>query len=95
MSNYGWIIDWGNPNIGLEDEKDTVGPRDISPQLEAQLNNNEGEAFQLYDDDDELYYYGRIVGDYEGFEPLDDWGTPNAGCSYIKYKDDTGNWVMF
>lgn len=28
--------------------------------------------------------------DYQGFEPLDDYGTPNAGC--VKMKLD-GEWL--
>ena len=40
--------------------------------------------FSMYDDDDECYYEGMIYGDYDGLEPLDDFGMPNAGCTYIK-----------
>jgi len=46
--------------------------------------------FKLYDDDLELYYTGYIYGEYEGFEPLDDFGTPNAGAVRIKLD---GRWV--
>jgi len=31
----------------------------------------------------------------EGFEPLDDFGTPAAGCTSIKYKNPkTGAWEI-
>ena len=40
--------------------------------------------FTMYDDDDNCYYQGMIYGNYDGFEPLDDFGMPNAGCTYIK-----------
>ena len=40
--------------------------------------------FSLYDDDDTCYYEGVLYGDYEGFEPLDDFGMGWAGCTYIK-----------
>jgi hypothetical protein len=46
--------------------------------------------FSLYDDDDECYYEGMLYGDYEGFEPLDDFGTPNAGCVKMKLN---GEWL--
>jgi hypothetical protein len=47
----------------------------------------------MLDDDGIVYYYGKIVGDgCEGFEPLRDFGTPNAGCTSIQYKDDDGLW---
>lgn len=35
-------------------------------------------------------YYGLIVGG-EGFEPLDCFGMPNAGCTIIQYWEDDGN----
>lgn len=46
-----------------------------------------GQRFRLLDDDGEIYYYGRAVldDDDDGFEPLDDFGTPNAGCTSIQY----------
>jgi hypothetical protein len=40
--------------------------------------------FRLFDDDDILYYEGYSVDD-SSFDPLDDFGTPNAGATYIKY----------
>ena len=42
----------------------------------------------MYDDDDNCYYEGMIYGDYYGFEPLDDYGMPNAGCTYIKINGE-------
>ena len=29
----------------------------------------------------------------EGFEPLDQFGTPNAGCTEIRYLEKGGKWV--
>lgn len=86
-SKYGWII-----TRDILDGKNVkiVGPNNISPELHSQLNRGEGEEFQLYDDDRELYYEGRIVGDYDGFEPLDDYGEPNAGCTSVKLG---GKWL--
>ena len=36
--------------------------------------------FRLIDDDGEVYCRGFIYGDYEGFEPLDDFGR-SLGCT--------------
>lgn len=48
--------------------------------------------FRMYDDDGILYYEGRADED-TSFEPLDDFGMPNAGCTYIKYwNDDEQKW---
>jgi hypothetical protein len=46
----------------------------------------------MFDDDNILYYEGRILGNYRGFEPLDDYGMPNAGCTKIKYRQGR-SWV--
>jgi hypothetical protein len=89
MSSYAWIIDWGNPNIDLQEEVGIKGPRGITPDQEEKLKAGEGEKFKMYDDDGIKYYEGRIIGerDYDaGFEPLDDFGMPNAGCTDIHYK---------
>jgi hypothetical protein len=53
-----------------------------------------GRAFAMYDDDGELYYRGRIwtaaePGTEADFGPLDDFGTPNAGCTEIRYGGKT------
>ncbi len=47
------------------------------------------DLFCLYDDDGELYYAGRMLESPEtqGFEPLDDFGMPNAGCTLIKIQN--------
>jgi hypothetical protein len=42
----------------------------------------------MKDDDGITYYEGEIYGDYDGFEPLDDFGTPNAGAVSIWYKGE-------
>jgi hypothetical protein len=44
----------------------------------------------MYDDDSELYYAGKIWGDFDGFEPLDDFGMPNGGCTQISLRDADG-----
>ncbi len=46
--------------------------------------------FRMYDDDGELYYEG-LSSVKDVFQPLDDFGTPNAGCTEIKYLTD-GKW---
>ena len=44
------------------------------------------EHFKMYDDDGELYYSGYSKPDAD-FDPLDDFGMPNAGCTEIKYRN--------
>lgn len=95
-SKYGWVITKDNltkedqkVGIDLPSDKGISGPRN-STYTEAECRK--GAKFRMLDDDGEIYYYGYIVGDYSGFEPLDDFGTPNAGCTEIQYKDAQGEW---
>lgn len=45
--------------------------------------------FRMLDDDGEVYYTGYTDDNQteEAFAPLDDYGTPNAGCTSIEYYD--------
>jgi hypothetical protein len=65
--------------------KGVMGPRDASREV-----TDNPARFSMYDDDGHCYYEGVIYGEYEGYEPLDDFGTPNAGCVAIKIN---GEWV--
>jgi hypothetical protein len=60
-------------------EAGVEGPRNLDDTLKTNPA-----TFSLYDDDDICYYEGMLYGEYEGFEPLDDYGMPNAGCTYMK-----------
>lgn len=85
MSTYAWIITFDH----LEDEAtDIAGPFDATDEQVAALKAGEGTAFRMYDDDGELYYSGRFMGDpteEAAFAPLEDYGTPAAGCTEIRY----------
>lgn len=88
---YGWKITKNK----IDDGNNLFsGPRNISYDSLKALRDGQGEKFRLIDDDGEIYFYGRIVGDYNGFEPLDDLGTA-YGCTVIEYKNkETGIWEM-
>lgn len=81
-STYNWTIT--RDYIGSGAETGLTGPFNKSRHTE-----NETE-FRMYDDDGELYYAGKIRGDFDGFEPLDDFGMPNAGCTEIRLRDPDG-----
>lgn len=83
---YTWIIT--HQYIGEPEEVGIVGP------MQATFSKNEilkGKAFKMKDADGELVYRGRIIGSYNGFEPLDDFGAPNAGATEIWYFEK-GKW---
>lgn len=98
--SYAWIIDTDHqpdrtaPPGTNSNAKGVSGPRDSTFLLLSDLELGQGERFRLYDDDGELYYSGRIVGVYDGFEPLDDFGAPNAGATEIRYQDTSGRWEL-
>jgi len=92
---------------GERSERGTTGPANIDPAIEKHIQDKlEGKEnrnanyglktpiakFRMSDADGEIYYVGYIAGEYEGSEPLDDFGTPNAGAIYIQYLDKNGQW---
>ena len=87
--NYHWMID--RAYGACADEKLPIhGPRDCDVD---EAFGPTAERFIMKDDDGNLYYGGLIQGaDYQGFEPLDDYGQPNAGATEIHYITADGNW---
>lgn len=90
---YGWIIT--KDYLEGDDETNAVGilgPRDISDEVEAALKAGAGVTFDLFDDDGEHYYQGRLysaagaqdAGDFAEC-PLDDFGAGYAGCTAVTY----------
>lgn len=76
------------------DSIEVIGPRNCKLNKEELLKGN---IFQMFDDDDNLYYEGFFVGDKyseEAFMPLDCFGLAHAGCTYIKYKNDKDEWFI-
>lgn len=73
---------------------EVFGPSDISDEMQLELKtglagSNQGHkrySFKCYDDDGNNYYEGFITGEFEGYEPLRDYATPNAGAVLIRYN---------
>ena len=72
-----------------------VGPRGATLTHDEIVNHADAVKFKMFDDDRNLYYEGvMVVEDYgseEMFFPLDNFGTPNAGCTELQYLED-GSW---
>lgn len=94
--DYAWVITrdhladmFGDP--AEQREEGVSGPSAAPDDLLARVKAGEGHEFKMYDDDGELYYTGRLLtaGDMGAEEhcagPLDDFGTPNAGCTRIRW----------
>lgn len=92
---YGWFIyesfiEGKGDQFGKSTAVEVVGPCGCSDENEASLRSGKGTEFELYDDDENLYYKGRLIGDWDGLEPCDDYGMPNAGAVHTKID---GEWV--
>lgn len=48
--------------------------------------------FRLYDDDGILYYEGEMNEHCDGFDPLDEFGMPNAGCTEVRVLTPGKGW---
>ncbi len=70
MKKYYWEITYDHINRGEPDLAE-VGRSGGDPKLKGK-NGDKGHTFSLYVDDDELYFRGRIWGDFDGFEPQAD-----------------------
>lgn len=83
---YGWRIteDFTETDKG---DAGVCGPHNITDDILAELRSGKGTAFRLYDDDGGKSYAGRIIGEFSGEEPLDDFGTGWAGCTEVKYPE--------
>jgi hypothetical protein len=60
------------------------GPSDTELSGSEVRRHPDRKRFRMLDDDGEVYYQGFLVGG-DGFEPLDDYGRPNAGCTEIQF----------
>lgn len=82
-------------HIADSDERPNVGV--FGPSSYIGTENTifaKGRHFRMYDDDGELYYEGYFYPhneDSDEFEPLSCFGTPNAGCTEIRYRNPKTN----
>jgi hypothetical protein len=86
-AGYLWVITrdaLAEEHLEDRNETGTTGPHNLGINTMVQ-RPVKGEHFRMYDDDGILYYEGIIMGKYDGFEPLRDFGTPNAGAVRIDY----------
>lgn len=70
-----------------------VGPRTCTLTAEQIINHPNARRFKMRDDDGEVYYEGYYIPNDNEFEPLDAFGTPNAGCTSMEYWDGQ-NWIL-
>lgn len=95
-TKYHWVI---TKDLITDPEHDidhagTHGPAATTLTPEEIQHHPKGRAFKMRDADGTDYYEGVYVGpdDETLFTPLDDFGTPNAGCTEIAYRNALGAW---
>lgn len=94
-----WIITHDyNAAIGSkpgtnENAKGISGPNGSEEWLK--VKDTDIRRFRMFDGDRICYYEGFASRrpNETGFEPLEDFGAPNAGCSYIEYLEN-GKWEV-
>ena len=87
--SYAWVVTVDHIDNGAA--KGVIGPKGAREDLVDALAERDGVQFRMFDDDMNPYYEGWITGMFQGTEPLDDFGQPNAGCTVIELKED-GVW---
>ena len=91
ISKYTWIV---TRDLVLGDSSDAigfVGPQGAKRRASFETVINEGAQFRMVAADGELQFSGYILGDYEGDEPLTEYGA-ERGCARIEY-DWNGEWL--
>ncbi len=91
MSKYTWIV---TRDAVLGDSSNAVGKIGPSGAKDRERFDKvilHGKHFRLLNNDNEAQFTGYILGDFQGLEPLADYGHEN-GCTRIEYERD-GQWV--
>ncbi len=80
MSKYTWIVTRDTVLGDSSDAVGRIGPKGAENRARFDMIIIHGEHFRLLNDAGETQFTGYILGDFEGREPLDDYGVEN-GCS--------------
>ena len=91
MHHYTWIV---TRDSVLGDSSDTVGmvgPAGASQREAFDVVITVGERFRMSSRTGQVKFVGYILGEFEGSEPLLDFGFQN-GCDTVEY-DCGGEWI--
>lgn len=88
MAKYAWIITEDldaarTASLGLRPRAGIIGPSTVTPEQIERLEAGDGEVFTMGGDGEPADYRVRIIGTYDGGEPLTDFGTADTGCVWI------------
>lgn len=91
MSKYSWIVTRDTILGDTSDAVGKIGPSGAENRARFDKIIIHGEHFRLLNGDGQVQFTGYILGEYEGREPLTDYGKDN-GCTHIEYEID-GEWM--
>lgn len=80
------MTEWIITNDFIGDDAGTQGPSGGGMTRADILGHPDAVEFMLLDDDGRVCYSGYLAGE-DYFAPLDDFGTPNAGCVSVMYRE--------
>jgi|TARA_R110000764_G_scaffold231390_1_gene323016 hypothetical protein len=89
---YGWKITAEYDSGEFKPCRPIYGPCGIKDGPRQRLDSDQGIRFRMHDDDGHLMASGKLIPDdhTDQFEPLDDYGEANYGCTEIRYWQDGG-----
>jgi hypothetical protein len=88
---YTWVITMDIVPLDVTNPSVKVGPSGSKNRAPLGDVIKRGEHFRLLNSSGEARISGYILGEYQGREPLDDYGR-ELGCTDIQYKRG-GEWV--
>lgn len=91
MSRYTWIVTRDSVIGDSSDAVGKLGPPGAADRERFDTVIIHGEHFRMLNANGETQFSGYIIGEFDGSEPLDDYGAEN-GCVRIEFERD-GRWM--
>ena len=92
MSKYTWVVTRDSVQGDTSEAVGKVGPSGARDRVRFDVVILKGEHFRLLDANGRTQFSGYIIGEFDGPEPLDDYGRDN-GCVAIEYERN-GEWIV-
>ncbi len=90
-SKYTWIVSQGAIVGDSSGMVGMVGPKGAKNHARFDRVIQSGRHFRMLHPDGQMRYSGYILGEFTGFEPLDEYGA-EKGCVAIEYERG-GEWI--
>ncbi len=90
-THYTWIVTRDTILGESSEAVGKIGPSGSTDRAPFDSVIIHGEHFRMLNGAGEAQFSGYILGNYHGYEPLEDYGAEN-GCSFIEFERD-GEWV--